>query len=983
MRNFKQSFGMLLAALKPALMLRIGLALTCFLLLGSALSAQSMREDEDFAYIVELYYGSDAYLDEVSAELAVFSNRYPDSSYNQYIQYLQGNIALKRGEFKLSGLIYHELLEQDLHPDILADIYLNYAIANYYLGDYSLSLNLLGDLQQTAVHPWYLYQVNVWRGRIKAMQELWLSAAEEYQQALAYDPQEVLYDYFQVLLALEREEQALAILNNLPAESPDYIQYHGSWLDQLLSEGRYADFDDHVADMDSLYAAAPELTLLKVRKALDMEDYPAAKTLLQELTAPSDLAAYYRAILLNEDGYPDEADQLFKSLLHSQSGDLAVLSYLERLKILHTSDPVSATRQLERFLEDPLAKRGDAYHLLGQFKFASEDYPSALSKFIEAANFPLGQPMEEMNQIFSARCYYNIGQYELCADLCNRYLNKYPAGLYRDLAFYYNAKSQPLPENAKLARLNYERMLREHPDSPWADEARFDLAELYFQASEYAAAEALYKSVVATGNNFPSVYLRLAQTYYYQDKYDEASQILSSVLDPTADFEAALLQAGITFSQKDFAQALELFSRAENLGSTPIQKTEALSYRAYTLFYLKRFTEASDLFQELSRDSLNAEIYLYQAAKSAASGRNWIRALELYDRWLDEFTESGYYLNVLADIANTNFNLGRYSESLSDWLNILRRFTASTYVEEEDRPLLSEVFTGIETSSRKLRGVEHIDEIAMLIDTFKSDYIKFELEFILVKLYANSELWEDLLREATQFRQSLNLPSERQNEFDQLLLRSLIKLNRLEEADSLASQIHTVNPNREILVQWAELAALNGNPELALERYQRAYAISQDADVWLKMLDLSTESGWQDFAIIWSSGSQFQESYPETQLHRIGYLFDQAKFTEATALADSLLDTQANPWIRARAEIWLGRIQISEGDYQAARRSFQKIRLLYYDFPDIYSETCYYYILSLVNLDEVQEARLALIEYQQILSEKQISALQTLLENRR
>ena len=56
---------------------------------------------------------------------------------------------------------------------------------------------------------------------------------------------------------------------------------------------------------------------------------------------------------------------------------------------------------------------------------------------------------------------------------------------------------------------------------------------------------------------------------------------------------------------------------------------------------------------------------------------------------------------------------------------------------------MAEVFTGIETSSR-LKGHEHIDEISQLIDSFKSDYIKFELEYILVKLYANAELWAEL-----------------------------------------------------------------------------------------------------------------------------------------------------------------------------------------------------------------------------------------------
>lgn len=962
---------------------RLSLILIVLMLLGAALQAQPVREDDDFAYIVELYYSGDAYLDEVSAELEAFSNRYPDSSYGQYIRYLQGNIALKRGEYDLSGLIYADLLQQDLHPDIWADIQLNYAITSYYRGDHTRCLKLLDELERAAVHPWYLYQVNVWRGRTKALQELWFSAAEEYRKALAYNGAEVRFDYFQTLLALEREDQVTAILDTLSIGAPDYLQFHGAWLDQLLSDGRYAEFEGHAATLDSLAAAAPVLALLRTRKALELGESPNDKTWLELQAAPSDLATYYRALLMQRNGYLSRSDSLFKTLLRSPEGDLAVQAYLERLKILRMTDPTSAISQLESFMEDPRFRRGDTHYWLAEFKMAEGDHLGALQNFIEATNYRLDHPTAERAQILAARCYYEIGQPELCADACNRYLNKYPDGSYRDLALFFMARSQVLPDAARLARLNYEKLLREHPGSAWAAEARFALAELHFMASEYSAAEELYQSLAASGADFPGLRLRLAQTYYYQDNYAEASHILASGLDPSTDFEAALLQAGISFSQKDFTAALDTFTQAGNLAATPAQKTEAISYQAYTLFYLKRYSEASELFVELSRDSLNADIYLYQAAKAAAAGRNWVRALELYDRWLDEFPGSDRFLNVLADIANTNFNLGRYSESLADWLNILRRFTGNTYVEDEDRPLLAEVFTGIETSSRKLNGDEHIDEIYAMIDSFNSDYIKFELEYILVKLYADAELWEELLLEASRFRSSLELPRQRQNEFDQLLLQSLIQLNRLEEADSLATRIQAEDPSRGVLVSWAELAELNGSPELALERYQRAYAISPDADLWLRMVELSAANGWLEFEQIWENGREFQADHPQTLLRRVGYFFHNSRFMEARTLADSLLDSQTNPWIRAVAETWLGRISLEEGDFQSARRGFQRIRLLYMDFPEIHAEACYYYIVSLAKLGELQEARLALIEYRHLLSGQQVTQIESLLNDGR
>lgn len=959
------------------------LLLTVMCLRVSLLGGQPARENDDFAYIVELYYRNVDNLNEIEAELDSFSNRYPISEYGQYVQYLRGNIALRKGDFEQSSGIYQELVEQELHPDILPDVCLNYAISSYYLQDHALGLSLLKDLEKAATHPWYRYQVNVWRGRIKAMQELWLSAEDEYRKALAYDPREVLFDYFQALLALHKDAEAQAILDTLSVASPDHGKYHGAWLDQLLNEAQYDMFDEYISGLDSLVTFTPPFILLRIRKELDQENYAAAKALLPKLTETSETATYYRAVLLKQDGFSAEADALFRSLLNSREGDLAVLSYLERLKILHNTDPGSATRQLEKYLESPQTRRGDAFNLLGQFRFAAGGYQQALNHFIEASNYILTKPTEELNQILSARCYYNLGWPELCAAICNRYLNNHPRGRYRDVALYYAAKSSVSQDDARIARLNYEKLLREHPDSPWVTLAGPELAELYFNAAEYPKAEALYESILSAGNVHPALYLRLAQTYYYQDKYAEAEDLMKNNLDPEEDFEAALLMASIAFSGKDFNGALESYTRAENLAETSDQKTEALSYRAYTLYYLKRYTEASELFLALSNGNHNADIYLYQAAKSAAAGKNWVRAQEIHNRWLDEFPDSEYYLSVLADIANINFNLGRFSESLNDWLNILRRFTANTSVPDEELPLLAEVFTGIETSSRKLRGSEHIDLIAGMIDTFKSDYIKFELEYILVKLYANAELWEDLLREASQLRESIDLPRQRQNEFDCLLLRSLIKLNRVDEADSLASQIMATDPSKEILIQWAELAELNGDVDLALDRYLSAFELHPEADIWLRLVELSAGSGWQDFDSIWVLGSEFQAEYSLTQLARIGYLFDKGRLTEAQAVADSLLDSQTDPRVRAGAETWLGKILFTQNDYDSARRSFNKIRLLYQDLPDVQSEACYYLILSLANLGETREAWLALDEFGHLLSKKQVQDILILLDNRR
>ncbi|MGC9362811.1 MAG: tetratricopeptide repeat protein, partial [Candidatus Syntrophosphaera sp.] len=396
-----------------------------------------------------------------------------------------------------------------------------------------------------------------------------------------------------------------------------------------------------------------------------------------------------------------------------------------------------------------------------------------------------------------------------------------------------------------------------------------------------------------------------------------------------------------------------------------------------------RYEDATQLFYELSQNEMNADIYLYQAAKSASQGKEWKRALDLYDRLLAEFPTSDYYLQILAEVANINFNLGNYSESLDNWLNVLRRFTAHTSVSDDELVFLNEVFTGIEICCRQLDDADSINRVAEMIDSFRSDYIKFELEYIIVKLYASAELWDDLLQKAETLRASLEIPENTRGEIELLMLESLVNLDRFSQADSLASRIYQSTQSRESLIKWAEIAALTDNPELALQRYTEAFNMEPEAELWLRMADLSAGNGFLRFDELWELGSELQQDYPEVKLRRLSYLFDKGNLAEAEAMADTILDSEPNPWFRAQSELWLGRIAYERGDFQSALRSFRKIRLLHSEFSGLHAEASYYYIVCLIHMDALPEARLTYEEMEDEFDETQKQDIQILLQNRR
>ena len=211
------------------------------------------------------------------------------------------------------------------------------------------------------------------------------------------------------------------------------------------------------------------------------------------------------------------------------------------------------------------------------------------------------------------------------------------------------------------------------------------------------------------------------------------------------------------------------------------------------------------------------------------------------------------------------------------------------------------------------------------------------------------------------------------------MLEALINLNRLSEAESLAQQIYESSPSQEVLIKWAELAELNGNIQLALERYREAFALKPDADTWLKMLELSYKDDYKDFMEIWKVGTPFINDNPQAYIVYLQYLWEKVSPDATFNLADSLLQTQTEPYVRAICDFYQGRTYYQKEDYPSALRSFRKIRLLYKDYPELYRDASYFYILTLINLNELQEAQLCLQEEQNILLKEQINHLQQLL----
>lgn len=947
------------------------------------LFAASPREQDDYAYIIELFDLGD--YEEALDEMDYFIQSYPNSEFLPYLDYIKANIAMAQGQWQHAQGLYQPLLKMELHRDVKSDVLLNYAISLYSLGDARAAIAPLLELGLSTKHPYYVYQGNLWRGKCYQELGLLLSAEHEYQKALKQnaEDQELEYEYFKLLLQLQKEDSALEIMAR-NAQNPDYGKaYRLHWLQHLLYDQRFEEIDTFLAsfeDEEELQSEAIRLVL--IRKDMAIGDFQQAASSLESL-APSTHRTYYHALILAKEGNIARADSLFRDLLGSSDPEIQFLSYLEHLKIRYQKDPDSAIRLLKEYLQKPLPEsyRGHQHLLLASFEYDAGRYQEAQKHWAEARRFDLPPELMDRVEIGTADTYYLMGEQSLAQENYNRYLNSYQNGRFRDRAFFRLGKIAFDAKNLEQARQNLEAMADRYPQSAFTDEAYYLLGETEYLSSRYEEAIARYQAIDQNHPSSRTVNLRLAQCYYYLDRFAESEQIVNK-LDPSArDYEQVLLEAALAFHHREFEAALRLYASAWAMADNPSQKQESTSYQAYTLYYLKHFEDATRLFLELSDLNPDVDSYLYQAARSAYQGRAYQRALELYDRFVDDYPQSPHFQNVLGQIALCHYNLGNYEDSYQDWLNILRMFHSNTSFTESEVTLLRDVFNGIQLCLNSMEDLSPILELVDLPDTFQSEYIRFEISYLIVKLYASYGRWDDVLEEAEQIRQKY--PQRKTPELDLLLAESLLKLNQQKEAEEIATQVFEETQSPESLLSLARLAESTGDLGIAQEKYQELFDLDHSSSNWLKLLDISLRNGHLNYDIIWDQGLDFAPFYPQARINRIQYLVSKGFYDEAMMMANQILDSETNQFIRAQADFELAMLYYQREDYKKATSSFKRIRVLYKDYPDILVNAHFHYILSLIHSGALKEAQLTLWEIQSQLTEDQVIIINDILDGQR
>ncbi len=946
------------------------------------LFSASLREQDDYAYIIELYDLQD--YSEALDEIDYFVQTYPNSEFMDYLDYIRANIALAQADYTLAENLYEPLTSKSLHASITADVSLNYALALFQNGKLNEALKALRALSRQSDHPYYIFNGSLLRGKCYQALEQYLSAEHEYSKAYAIDgsDSELNLEYFKLLLRIDHEENALELRAQAAADTLLVTNMNFQWLRHLLQNQRYEEMDSFLEANPPLDEDSETITnLILTQKDIQLQDYPRAQERLDQIDLSNPQARFFQALIYKHDGKIEQADSIFRDLIADTDPQLAFFSYLEHLQIMHLSDPDRAKQLLQDYIDTPLPGNMRGYQYVLMATMEADNAKTALKYWIQAKDYELPMDMLDRVQTGIADAYLLMEQKPLAIENYNKYLNSFPSGISRAKAFFLIGKMEYELQNYQRAQQNLQIVIEQYPTSAFYDEANFILAEISFLASRYEEALAYYQAISPDNPSARTVFLRISQCCYYLDDFASAQQYLSQVNSIYKDYESLILEASLSFNQRDFATALELYQQAQTMATNPSLEQEAGSYQAYTLYFLKRFDEAAQLFLTLSELNPDVDSYLYQAGRAAYAGKAFNRAMEIYDRFIDNYPESEFFVNVLTHIAQTYYNLGEIEQSFADWTNILTRFRSHTGFSSEELGILHDTFNGLSLCLDNLTDVAMLTELMDMADTFQSEYIQFEINYLVVKHFADLGLWTQVLQEAEELRQ--RFPNHKTAELDLLLAQSLVQLNQQQKAQQLVSEIYDEAQDPQSLATLADLAKRTGDFAQAQRFYSELFEKEPNGTNWLSWLEISEQNGYLDYEEIWEAGQSYTAEYPQATINRIRYLITVQEYEQAAQIANSILDSAANQFIRGQAEYELAYIMYLQGDYARSTASFKRIRVLYRDYPQIQNKAQYHYILSLINSGALKEAQLTLWEVQSQLSDEQIIIINDLLDTQR
>ncbi|GAB3496963.1 tetratricopeptide repeat protein [Spirosoma knui] len=600
--------------------------------------------------------------------------------------------------------------------------------------------------------------------------------------------------------------------------------------------------------------------------------YQDAITQLKPLAAGKDTTAQYAAYTLGV-SYLQTQNPSYALNAFDQAGRLSFNKAIqEEARFNHgklqldQNNGADAVKELTAFLKQyPDSKfENEANELVGEAYFASNNYPAAIA-YIEG----LKRRTPKINATYQ-RLTYNQGVNDFNSE-------RYPQAV-----------------------ANLDKSLRYPVDNELQQAAQFWKAEAYSAGKQYDTAIPLYASVSKGSGEYATRSLyALGYAYYNKKDYNRALTYFRDFVSRGANagdraqvLDATIRLADTYFASKQYENAMRYYDQA--IAQNSPDKDYASYQKAVILSYVGRDAEAKAQFDQVQRQYPNSRFVdesLLQAANVDFEKGSYQAAIRGFSRLIQEKPNSALVPAALLKRAIAYGNLQQYDPAVADYKRILDNYGDS---EQAQSALL-----GIQNT---LNDAGRPEEFSQVLGQYKkSNPGSTEVERVQFENAKNiyfNEKYQQAIQSLLSFLQEYP-SSPNTNEARFYLGESYRQTN--DPANALRYYNQVIADNRsDFLVRSATRAA---DLEAKQKNYPRAI---------------------RNYQIILNRANGKAEQVT-AQLGLMDTYFIYPKLDSAATIARDIVATgNVVPGAQNRAQLMLGKVAFSKGDYKAAQTEFER-----------------------------------------------------------
>ncbi len=641
---------------------------------GYSLFSQKILKDalDQFNYIKAQggQYGPAAsyYAGFAEYSLADYSNAITDlkreeqtEAYAGIVPYLIANVYYKQKDYN-ALIAYAQAVSSRADLANGDEIALLTAEANYKKGDYKNALagydKYLSGKEETADKKILLragYSAFVLNQDVKALNYLKSSFADTDSVGFYSS-----YYLGQIYLKNNQKPMALTAFGIARQFKPDPKLVEESSFQFAKISYDLGRADQAIGEFEKILKAFPNSThTIEIKELLSQayvnaNNFNKAIDYIESLPSrsPGVERAYQKATMLkgmelfNQEAYAQAVQYFEKSLQHPGDKDyLAEASFWNgEAYSIGKKYELAATNYL-RVVEEENGNSGlrlRARYGLGYAYFNLQQYDRALFSFKEfVLKSPAGQTNLADGALRLADCYYVSKSYTEALTYYKKAINLNSVD--NDYAHFQAGNILGILRRYAEAKTELSLVIRNYSGSRFADEARFQLAQLEFEQGHYEDAKEGYASLIAsnpTSSFTPFAYVRRAASYYNLKDYNKTAQDYITVIENYPNHPAA----------KDVLLSLQ----------------EALNLAGRS----GEFDKYLAMYKNVNPDAKGIEAVEFEAAKNLYFDQKYANAIKNFDNYIIAYPQSSRLSEAKYYQAEANYRLKDFSKALTLYYEI-------------------------------------------------------------------------------------------------------------------------------------------------------------------------------------------------------------------------------------------------------------------------------------------------------------------------